>query len=66
MRILNVVSTRPNAVKMAPLMRAMRRRPGVTPILVHTGHHQDGSTAAATAERIVSLLADALAGDPRG
>src|SRR5688572_29516052 len=36
MRLVNVVGARPDMVKMAPLMRAMRRS-GFTPILVHTG-----------------------------
>jgi UDP-N-acetylglucosamine 2-epimerase (non-hydrolysing) len=41
MRILNVVGARPNFVKIAPLLREMRRHP-VTPLLVHTGQHYDG------------------------
>ncbi len=42
MRIVNVVGARPNFVKMAPLISAMRRRSGITPTLVHTGQHYDG------------------------
>lgn len=41
LRILNVVGTRPNFVKIAALMESYRRAPGVTPILVHTGQHYD-------------------------
>jgi UDP-N-acetylglucosamine 2-epimerase (non-hydrolysing) len=41
LKILNVVGTRPNFVKIAPLMAEMRRRPGVQPVLVHTGQHYD-------------------------
>jgi UDP-N-acetylglucosamine 2-epimerase (non-hydrolysing) len=43
MRILNVVGARPNFVKIAPLMREMRRRRGIEPILVHTGQHYDAN-----------------------
>jgi UDP-N-acetylglucosamine 2-epimerase (non-hydrolysing) len=42
MRIVNVVGARPNFVKIAPLIKAMTRRPGLDPILVHTGQHYDG------------------------
>jgi UDP-N-acetylglucosamine 2-epimerase (non-hydrolysing) len=42
MRIVNVVGARPNFVKIAPLIAAMRRRAGIKPILVHTGQHYDG------------------------
>jgi UDP-N-acetylglucosamine 2-epimerase (non-hydrolysing) len=42
MRILNVVGARPNFVKIAPLIREMRRQPGIVPLLVHTGQHYDG------------------------
>src|SRR5438105_5337881 len=41
MRIFNVVGTRPNFVKIAPLIREMRRHPRIVPILVHTGQHYD-------------------------
>lgn len=43
MRLVNVVGAWPDVVKMAPLMRAMRRA-GLTPILVHTGQ-PDGPTS---------------------
>ncbi|MCX5653838.1 MAG: UDP-N-acetylglucosamine 2-epimerase (non-hydrolyzing) [Planctomycetota bacterium] len=39
--ILNVVGTRPNFMKIAPLMRAFQARPEVRPVLVHTGQHYD-------------------------
>ena len=41
MRIVNIVGARPNFVKMAPLIRAMTRRPAFVPILIHTGQHYD-------------------------
>jgi UDP-N-acetylglucosamine 2-epimerase (non-hydrolysing) len=41
MRILNIVGARPNLVKIAPLLREMRRRSEIEPILVHTGQHYD-------------------------
>jgi UDP-N-acetylglucosamine 2-epimerase (non-hydrolysing) len=42
MKILSVVGARPNLVKIAPLMRAMQRRPAaIQPVLVHTGQHYD-------------------------
>jgi UDP-N-acetylglucosamine 2-epimerase (non-hydrolysing) len=41
-RILSVVGTRPNFVKMAPVIAALRRRPDeFEAIVVHTGQHYD-------------------------
>ena len=40
---MNVVGTRPNFVKIAPLLREMRRCPTIVPILVHTGQHYDAT-----------------------
>lgn len=40
-KILNVVGARPNMMKMAPVILAMRRHPDLNPILVHTGQHYD-------------------------
>jgi UDP-N-acetylglucosamine 2-epimerase (non-hydrolysing) len=45
MRIINVVGARPNFVKIAPLIREMRRRPSIVPVLVHTGQHYDEALA---------------------
>jgi UDP-N-acetylglucosamine 2-epimerase (non-hydrolysing) len=40
--VLCVVGARPNYMKMAPLLRAFARTPGLPPpILVHTGQHYD-------------------------
>lgn len=41
MRILTVVGTRPNFVKIAPLLDEMSCHPGIETILVHTGQHYD-------------------------
>ena len=40
-KILCVVGTRPNFMKVAPLHRALRNTAGMEPILVHTGQHFD-------------------------
>src|SRR5205085_10607134 len=40
-KICNIVGARPNLVKIAPLMREMRRHPSIQPVLVHTGQHYD-------------------------
>ena len=41
MKIINVAGARPNFMKIAPLMEALRRRDAFQPILVHTGQHYD-------------------------
>ena len=42
MRFLYVIGTRPNIVKMAPVLAALRRRvPDAKHVLVHTGQHYD-------------------------
>ena len=42
LRVLNVVGSSRNLIKMAPIMAEMRRSREVEPILVHTGqHHRD-------------------------
>src|SRR5438445_223732 len=40
-KVLNVVGARPNFIKVAPLMKEMRRHPQVLPVLIHTGQHYD-------------------------
>src|SRR5438876_12345024 len=45
MRIASVVGARPNFVKIAPLLREMRRHRQITPVLVHTGQHYDEATS---------------------
>ena len=41
MKIINVVGTRPNFIKMAPLMEQMLKLPSINPFLLHTGQHYD-------------------------
>ena len=41
MKIINIVGTRPNFMKVAALMRAYRAWPSIQPVLVHTGQHYD-------------------------
>ena len=45
MRLVNIVGARPNFMKMAPLLREMRRHPAITATLVHTGQHYDDRMA---------------------
>jgi UDP-N-acetylglucosamine 2-epimerase (non-hydrolysing) len=39
--LLSVVGARPNFMKLAPLARALARRPAVEHVIVHTGQHYD-------------------------
>lgn len=41
MNIILVAGARPNFMKIAPLMAALKARPGIVPSLVHTGQHYD-------------------------
>ncbi len=41
MKIVNVVGARPNFIKIAPLMREMRKHSEIQPMLLHTGQHYD-------------------------
>lgn len=50
--IVSVVGARPNFVKIAPLLREMRRHCEIAPTLVHTGQHYD----AAMSERFFTDL----------
>lgn len=43
LRVLAVAGARPNFMKVAPLLRELRRRPGFGVRLVHTGQHYDPS-----------------------
>lgn len=41
LKVLNVVGARPNMMKIAPIVEAMRRRSTFDQLLVHTGQHYD-------------------------
>jgi UDP-N-acetylglucosamine 2-epimerase len=41
MKLLCIAGARPNFMKVAPLMEAFRRHPGIKAKLVHTGQHYD-------------------------
>lgn len=41
LRIMNIVGTRPNMMKVAPLIAEMKRHDNIVPVLVHTGQHYD-------------------------
>ena len=41
MKLLLVAGARPNFMKIAPLPREMRRHPEISPLLSHTGQHDD-------------------------
>jgi UDP-N-acetylglucosamine 2-epimerase (non-hydrolysing) len=44
LKVLNIVGARPNFMKVAPIMREMRRRDTeFLPLLVHTGQHYDAA-----------------------
>src|SRR5262245_5834431 len=45
MKIINIVGARPNFIKIAPLMKEMRKHAGIEALLVHTGQHYDVSMA---------------------
>lgn len=47
MKILSVVGARPNFMKIAPLIREMRKHADMQPCLVHTGQHYDVKMAGA-------------------
>lgn len=40
-KIFLIAAARPNFMKVAPLWRAMASRPGLQPLLIHTGQHYD-------------------------
>ncbi len=51
-RVLLVVGTRPNFMKMAPVARALDGRPELERILVHTGQHYDDAMSRVFVEEL--------------
>ena len=41
MIILGIVGTRPNFIKMAPVISVLKKQPGIKTIFIHTGQHFD-------------------------
>jgi UDP-N-acetylglucosamine 2-epimerase (non-hydrolysing) len=41
MKVINVVGARPNFMKIAPIVEAMKQSPSIDPLLLHTGQHYD-------------------------
>src|SRR5687768_409828 len=63
MRITYVVGARPNIVKMAPVLRALRRRmPAADHVLIHTGQHYDRLMSEVFLEQFRMPLPDHMLG----
>ena len=44
LKVINVVGARPNFMKVAPIVAAMKKRPhDFLPLVLHTGQHYDAS-----------------------
>ena len=41
MKLACVVGVRPNFMKMAPILRALKKYPAIQPVLIHSGQHYD-------------------------
>lgn len=41
MRLACIVGARPNFMKIAPILKAMKKHPSLEPVLIHTGQHYD-------------------------
>jgi len=46
LKLVTVVGARPNLMKAAALIRAMRQRANIEPVLIHTGQHYDDAMSA--------------------
>jgi UDP-N-acetylglucosamine 2-epimerase (non-hydrolysing) len=58
MRVVSVVGTRPNFMKLAPVARALAVRGTVTHVIVHTGQHYDAGMSAAFFDDLAIPLPD--------
>ena len=52
MKVACVVGARPNFMKIAPVIEAMRPFPALEPLLVHTGQHYDEAMKASFFEQL--------------
>src|SRR5216117_2281277 len=66
MRILSVVGTRPNFMKLAPVDRELAKRPDLEHVVVHTGQLADPAVSAALFEQLWIPAPDHHLGVARG
>ena len=64
-RVAVFIGTRPEAIKMAPVVRALRGRPDFEPIVISTGQHREmlDQVARPVAVAVVSPLHGAVAAE---
>ncbi len=59
MKLVHVVGARPNFMKAAPVMAALKRKPGLSQYLVHSGQHYDRNMSAVFFEELGLPVPDA-------
>ena len=64
LRILHVVGARPNFVKIAPIVAALRQHADIEQRLVHTGQHYDRRMAGAFFDDLGLPAPDLVQADP--
>ncbi len=52
LKVLHIVGARPNFMKVAPVLNALKDRSGVEQLLVHTGQHYDAGMSAVFFEQL--------------
>src|SRR5713226_9722508 len=52
MKVICVVGARPNFMKAAPVIEALRKRPEISVMLIHTGQHYDRQMSAVFLEEL--------------